>query len=104
MATKNVSELKQHIEIQFSTEYTKQKCNELSLCLLQYFEEQQFDEWNDILDDISGGYKDCCCKQIINKVLNITDVTKQNIEYNRLKDCIITTTNTSSQTIIKPVE
>ena len=51
----------------------------------------QFDEWDDIKDDICNDFHNCCCKQVINKVLLLNnDIKKIKIEYERLKECILT--------------
>ncbi|MCP3659706.1 MAG: hypothetical protein GY830_05040, partial [Bacteroidetes bacterium] len=54
----------------------------------QYLEKNQFDEWQDIYDDINNGYDDCCCKIILFECLNIQNIKEKTRVYNILKNCL----------------
>eukprot|EP01084_Bolivina_argentea_P039395 72799_1 len=79
---------KQRIIDEFSTVYPQKHANIISSNLMEYFIEHQFDEWEDIVSDISNGYDNCCCKQVIYKVLKLSDISQKNEEYQRLRKCI----------------
>ena len=58
---------------------------ELSKKMKQYFEHQQFDDLEDLLEDIKGEYDDCCCKVPLFNILKIFKLQKTMDEYKHLQ-------------------
>ena len=48
----------------------------------------QYDEWQEIYDDIFNGYHDCCSKEIFYKLLKPYCIYKKSEIYETLKKCI----------------
>eukprot|EP01084_Bolivina_argentea_P038590 71373_1 len=87
---KNIDELSDRIKEEFAAKYSPIQISNFVTNLSQYFSHHQFEEWNDIFDDINNGYNDCCCKNILFEQLNIpvSDIQQRHNEYQRLKLCL----------------
>eukprot|EP01083_Nonionella_stella_P199501 731501_1 len=86
--------LHRRIEQEFSSEAAAQ--------IFQYWKTHEFDDWQDMFDDINGSYDDCCCKDALFKHLHVSesDNTQKQQQYLRLKQCLppSATTNAHAQT------
>eukprot|EP01084_Bolivina_argentea_P113379 202075_1 len=54
----------------------------------RYFKFHQFDSYKEMYHDIYNGFDNCCCKMILFKHLNATNVFHQHKIYEKLKRCI----------------
>eukprot|EP01083_Nonionella_stella_P293673 998803_1 len=61
---------------------------ELPTELAGYFEDHQFDDFKDIVDDIAKGYDECCCKEKLFEQLKIIKQDQKRDLYDRLKRCL----------------
>ena len=48
----------------------------------------QYEQWDEIYDDICNGYDDCCSKEILYKSLKPTNIAKKIEIYETFKRCI----------------
>eukprot|EP01084_Bolivina_argentea_P047802 88119_1 len=84
----NLHQLQKRIEYDFGIQYNQKVAAHLAVALSQYWKHHQFDEFNDIYDDINNGYDDCCCKQVLFKQLKVTNNQQKKNEYSRLRQCL----------------
>eukprot|EP01083_Nonionella_stella_P102690 292313_1 len=62
--------------------------DQLATELVAYFQEHEFDDFKDIVDDIAQGYDECCCKEKLFEVINVTNRDQKIDLYERLKRCL----------------